>query len=111
MGKTLLEISKEIGVSTATISRVLNGEDCVSPETREKVLSAVEASGYEKRPRRRSAELRNKGTALIIAGQLHNPILHLYLVLQIYQIHLLKKLFFLFFHMLPLLLANEPLAP
>lgn len=75
MGKTLLEISKEIGVSTATISRVLNGEDCVSPETREKVLSAVEASGYEKRPRRRSAELRNKGTALIIAGQLHNPII------------------------------------
>jgi DNA-binding LacI/PurR family transcriptional regulator len=74
MSKTLLEISKEIGVSTATISRVLNGEDCVSPETRDKVLSAVEASGYEKRPRRRSAELRNNGTALIIAGQLHNPI-------------------------------------
>lgn len=74
MGKTILEISKEIGVSTATISRVLNGEDCVSPETREKVLSAVKDSGYEKRPRRRSAELRNNGTALIIAGQLHNPI-------------------------------------
>ena len=54
MGKTLLEISKEIGVSTATISRVLTGEDCVSPETREKVLRAVEASGYRKRPRRRS---------------------------------------------------------
>ena len=75
MGKTLLEISKEIGVSTATISRVLNGEDCVSAETREKVLSAVETSGYEKRQRRRSAELRNNGTALIIAGQLHNPII------------------------------------
>lgn len=75
MGKTLLEISKEIGVSTATISRVLSGEDCVSPETRERVLSAVRESGYEKRPRRRSAELRNNGTALIIAGQLHNPII------------------------------------
>ena len=74
MGKTLLEISKEIGVSTATISRVLSGEDCVSPETREKVLRAVEASGYQKRPRRRSAELRNNGTVLVIAGQLHNPI-------------------------------------
>lgn len=74
MGKTLLEISKEIGVSTATISRVLGGEDCVSPETREKVLRAVEASGYQKRPRRRSAELRNNGTVLVIAGQLHNPI-------------------------------------
>lgn len=74
MGKTLLEISKEIGVSTATISRVLNGEDCVSPETRDKVLCAVKESGYQKRPRRRSAELRNNGTVLVIAGQLHNPI-------------------------------------
>ncbi len=74
MGKTLLEISKEIGVSTATISRVLCGEDCVSPETREKVLRAVEASGYQKRQRRRSAELRNNGTVLVIAGQLQNPI-------------------------------------
>ena len=74
MGKTLLEISKEIGVSTATISRVLTGEDCVSPETRDKVLRAVKESGYEKRPRRRSAELRGSGTVLVIAGQLHNPI-------------------------------------
>ena len=63
MGKTLLEISKEIGVSTATISRVLNGEDCVSPETRERVLTAVRESGYEKRPRRRSAELRGSPEA------------------------------------------------
>ena len=74
MGKTLLEISKEIGVSTATISRVLTGEDCVSPETRDKVLRAVKESGYEKRHRRRSAELRGSGTVLVIAGQLHNPI-------------------------------------
>ena len=75
MGKTLLEISKEIGVSTATISRVLTGEDCVSPETRDRVLQAVRESGYEKRPRRRSAELRGSGTVLVIAGQLHNPII------------------------------------
>ena len=75
MGKTLLEISKEIGVSTATISRVLNGETNVSEETKAKVLSALEVSGYRKRARRRSAELRNSGTVLIIAGQLHNPII------------------------------------
>ena len=75
MAKTLLEISKEIGVSTATISRVLTGEDCVSPETRELVLRALEESGYTKRARRRSAELRNESTVLIIAGQLHNPII------------------------------------
>ncbi len=74
MAKTLLEISKEIGVSTATISRVLTGEDCVSTETREMVLRAVEESGYKKRPRRRSSELRNNGTVLVIAAQLQNPI-------------------------------------
>ena len=75
MGKTLLEISKEIGVSTATISRVLTGEDCVSPETKEKVLRAVRECGYEKRTRRRSAEIRGSGTVLVIAGQLQNPII------------------------------------
>ncbi len=74
MSKTLLEISKEIGVSTATISRVLNGESNVSAETRERVLAAINESGYEKRSRRRSAELRNTDTVMIIAGQLQNPI-------------------------------------
>ncbi len=75
MSKTLLEISKEIGISTATISRVLNGEANVSPETRERVLEAVSESGYEKRARRRSAELRNTDTVMIIAAQLQNPII------------------------------------
>ena len=75
MGKTLLEISKEIGISTATISRVLNGETNVADETKARVLEALESSGYTKRARRRSAELRNSGTVLIIAGQLHNPII------------------------------------
>ena len=74
MGKTLIEIAEEIGVSTATISRVLNGELNVSPETRKKVLDAVAASGYEKRPRRKSVDLHNNGTVLIIAAQLQNPI-------------------------------------
>ncbi len=75
MGKTLQDIAAEAGVSTATVSRVLSGEDCVSPETRERVLEAVRESGYAPRKRRRSAELRNTGTVLIIAGQLHNPII------------------------------------
>ena len=74
MGKTLIGISREIGVSTATISRVLNGECNVTAETRERVLAAVRSSGYEKRTRRRSAELRNNGTVMVIAGQLQNPI-------------------------------------
>ena len=74
MGKTLAELSKEIHLSTATISRVLNGEDCVSPETRERVLAAVAAAEYEKRPRRKSVALHNTRTVMIIAAQLQNPI-------------------------------------
>ncbi len=44
---TLREISKKIGVSIATISRVLNGEENVSPETRKKVLKAIKEFNYK----------------------------------------------------------------
>ncbi len=75
MGKTLIEIARDCGVSTATVSRVLCGESCVSPETRERVLLAVKEGNYKPRPRRRSAQLQNANTVLVIAGQLHNPII------------------------------------
>ncbi len=47
---TLREISKKIDVSIATISRVLNGSEKVSPETRKKVLKAIKEFDY--RPNR-----------------------------------------------------------
>jgi DNA-binding LacI/PurR family transcriptional regulator len=74
MGRTLADIAKEAGVSTATISRVLNGENNVSASTRERVLLALEKENFQKRARRSSVEFRNGGTVLIIAGQLQNPI-------------------------------------
>ena len=46
MGRTLADIAKEAGVSTATISRVLNGENNVSASTREKVLLALEKENF-----------------------------------------------------------------
>ncbi len=43
---TLAELSKKIGVSTATISRVLNDDGSVSAATKEKILHDLEAYGY-----------------------------------------------------------------
>lgn len=74
MSLTMSEIAEKIGVSSATISRVLNGDRSVTPEMRERVLSALEECGYRKRSRRSSARSRNDRTVMIIVAQLHNPI-------------------------------------
>jgi LacI family transcriptional regulator len=43
---SLKDVAERAGVSTATISRVLNGSGFVSPELRDRVLAAVEALNY-----------------------------------------------------------------
>ena len=43
---TVRELAKQIGVSPATISIVLNGKKGVSEDTRKKVLDAVKACQY-----------------------------------------------------------------
>lgn len=43
---TIYDISKQAGVSIATVSRVLNGSDNVKPKTRKKVLDVIEQCGY-----------------------------------------------------------------
>lgn len=43
---TIYDISEKAGVSTATVSRVLNGSARVSPATRRKVLDVIDACGY-----------------------------------------------------------------
>src|SRR5919206_3128988 len=48
---TLLDISRECGVSTATVSRVLNGSAGVAPETRGRVLAAMRRTNYTTKER------------------------------------------------------------
>lgn len=43
---TLIDVAREAGVSTATVSRCLNTPDRVIDTTRERVLSAIERLGY-----------------------------------------------------------------
>ena len=43
---TIYDVSEKAGVSIATVSRVLNGSENVSAETRKKVLAVIEACDY-----------------------------------------------------------------
>jgi LacI family transcriptional regulator len=43
---TLADVARHAGVSTATVSRCINEPDRVVPETRQKVLAAIEALSY-----------------------------------------------------------------
>ena len=43
---TIKDVANRAGVAVSTVSRVINNLDYVSPETREKVLSAAEELGY-----------------------------------------------------------------
>ncbi|MDW6002982.1 LacI family DNA-binding transcriptional regulator [Vibrio mangrovi] len=43
---TIADVCKEAGVSSATVSRVLNGTGQVSPKTRDRVFTAINKLGY-----------------------------------------------------------------
>jgi LacI family transcriptional regulator, galactose operon repressor len=43
---TLYDVAREAGVSTATVSRVIHGQDRVRASTRRRVLDVIEALGY-----------------------------------------------------------------
>ena len=56
----LTDLATQAGVSTATVSRVLNGKPGVSPEARQAVLTALDILGYE-----RPEKLRTRSAGLV----------------------------------------------
>ncbi|MFC0224453.1 LacI family DNA-binding transcriptional regulator [Nocardioides zeicaulis] len=60
---TLSDVARFVGVSAQSVSNALNNPGRVAPETREKILSAVEQLGY--RPNRSARALRNQRSRLI----------------------------------------------
>jgi len=44
---TIKDIAKKAGVSTSTVSLVINNKGYVSPETRQKVLKTIEELNYK----------------------------------------------------------------
>jgi DNA-binding LacI/PurR family transcriptional regulator len=69
--RRLAEVAMKVGVSEATVSRVLNGKAGVSEATREAVLTALDVLGYE-----RPTQLRGERARLIglVLPELQNPI-------------------------------------
>ena len=75
----IYEVAKRAGVSTATVSRVLSQPAVVSPDTRRRVLQAVESLGYT--PNSAAKNLRTLRTAklLVTVPDISNPFFSLIL--------------------------------
>jgi len=71
MSRRLAEVAKQVGVSEATVSRVLNGKPGVSEATRQTVLTALDVLGYERPSKLRGDRARLVGLFL---PELQNPI-------------------------------------
>src|SRR6201982_836855 len=69
--RRLAEVAQKVGVSEATVSRVLNGKIGVSDAPRESWLTALDVLGYE-----RPTQLRGDRARLIglVLPELQNPI-------------------------------------
>jgi LacI family transcriptional regulator len=70
---TLAKVAKRAGVSTATVSRVLNNQGVVKDSTRERVLSAVETLNYYPNLHARSLAGGKSKTIGLIVSNLSNP--------------------------------------
>jgi DNA-binding LacI/PurR family transcriptional regulator len=67
----LADLAAQAGVSTATVSRVLNGKQGVSGDTRQAVLAALDVLGYE-RPEK--LQVRSARLVGLIVPELTNPV-------------------------------------
>jgi DNA-binding LacI/PurR family transcriptional regulator len=67
----LAEVAKKVGVSEATVSRVLNGKPGISESTRAAVLTALDVLGYERPTKLRGERARLVG---LVLPELGNPI-------------------------------------
>lgn len=78
MQATIKEVAQRAGVSTATVSYVLNGTGTVTDETRRRVMDAVAELDYQ--PRHAARNLRGRSHTIGItlagpAGRLEDPVL------------------------------------
>src|SRR5690554_5000813 len=71
MSRRLADVARKVGVSEATVSRVLNGKPGVSEATRQTVLTALDVLGYERPTKLRGEKARLVG---LVLPELANPI-------------------------------------
>ncbi|AZO96309.1 LacI family DNA-binding transcriptional regulator [Halocella sp. SP3-1] len=70
---TIADVAKEAKVSVATVSRVLNNQDLVRPETAERVYDAIEKLSYKPNILARNFRKNESRVILILAPNITNP--------------------------------------
>ncbi len=71
---TIYEVSKLVGVSVATVSRVINGSARVSVKTRDKVHAAMAELNYRPNSIAQSLATRRSNCVGILVPQVHGPV-------------------------------------
>ena len=72
MAVTVKDVAKNAGVSTATVSRVLNDDPGIRPETRERVVQSIKLTGYRINKAARSLKTSRTGTIGLLVPELVN---------------------------------------
>jgi len=72
LGLTIYDIASRAGVSIATVSRVFNGSDRVSPATRDMVLSVADELGYQPHASARSLARRRTDVVSAVIPMISN---------------------------------------
>src|SRR5665647_2214380 len=68
----MADVATVAGVSHQTVSRVLNGYQYVRPETRDRVLAAIEELGYRRNTAARTLVTRRSGTIGVITADMNH---------------------------------------
>ena len=75
---TIYDVAREVGVSIASVSRVLHGQEGVSSATRERVRSVIERTGYVANGAARGLAGRRLGVLGFVDNALDNRALQRY---------------------------------
>ena len=70
---TIRDVAKAADVSTATVSRTLDGSKTVSSAMHERVMAAVQKTGYRANPAARDLRKGRSASALLLVPNLANP--------------------------------------
>jgi len=70
---TIKDVAQRAGVGIATVSRVLNGHPSLAPETRTRVLEAIDALGYKPSQAARTMVNRSSRTLGLMIPDIRNP--------------------------------------
>jgi LacI family transcriptional regulator len=73
MSATIYEVARAAGVSTATVSRALNGSAQVAERTRHRITEAIAALGYQPNHVARSLVLKATHTIAVMLPDITNP--------------------------------------